>query len=149
MILQQAANVDQDDGLRAGLQEFVIQIVQPHGSKVRYAQRCLSSMADIKAWLQGLADKRNGASILGQEQQSDLLERIEFQQGSLAMQHELLGVILLLLVKQNCSALEDFESVLDTLKRADKYDNLLCECISIVTPFPFKTLLSHGPLLSH
>ncbi|RDL39756.1 Uncharacterized protein BP5553_04096 [Venustampulla echinocandica] len=129
VILQQAANADQDDVLRAGLQEFVIKIVQPHGSTVRYANQCLSSMAGIKALLQSLADKLNSASVLGQEQQPDLLERVEFQRGSLAMQHELLGVILFLLIKQNYSPLEDFELVLDTLKKADKYDNLLLHYI--------------------
>ncbi|KAF4634335.1 hypothetical protein G7Y89_g3782 [Cudoniella acicularis] len=134
MILQQADDEEQDEGLRIGLGGVISSILLQQGSSPRFVQKCLSSMADIKSWLQGLTDKFNGASILGQEQQPEFLEIIEFQRASLVMQHESLGTILHYLVKQNHSTLEDFELVLDTLKKADKYDNLLRERTSLKCP---------------
>ncbi|TVY84878.1 Nucleoporin [Lachnellula suecica] len=124
-IVQLAADIDQDEAVRDGLQEFIRRIVSPAESTTRYAQKCLSSMGDIKTWLQSLADKLNSANVLGQVQQPEFLEAIQFQQTSLLMQHESLGLILFWLVKLNHSVLADFDLVLDTLKRADRYDNLL------------------------
>jgi nuclear pore complex protein Nup205 len=40
-------------------------------------------------------------------------------------QHESLGVIAHYLIKANHAKSNDFEHLLDILKRADKYDNLL------------------------
>ena len=142
-IVQVAADIDQDDTVRDVLQEFVRRIVLPQGSTTRYTQKCLSSMGDIKTWLQSLADKMNGASVLGQSQQPDFLEAIQFQQTSLVTQHESLGLIVLWLVKMNHSVMADFDLVLDTLKRADRYDNLLCKrASSQISPCnpPFRTV---------
>lgn len=126
-IVQLAADIDQDEAVRDVLQEFIRRVVSPPGSAARYVPRCLSSMGDIKLWLQGLADKVNSASVLGQAPQSDISEAIQFQQTSLVMQHESLGLIVFWLLKLNHSVIADFDLVLDTLKRADRYDNLLCK----------------------
>lgn len=126
-IVQLAADIDQDEAVRDVLLEFVRRIVAPPGSTTRYVSRCLSSMGDIKIWLQGLADKVNSASVLGQVAQSEISEAIQFQQTSLVMQHESLALIVFWLLKLDHSVIADFESVLDTLKRADRYDNLLCK----------------------
>ncbi|TVY24924.1 Nucleoporin [Lachnellula hyalina] len=120
-----SADIEQEDNVRVLLQEFVRRIVSPPGSTSRYVQKCVSSMGDIKIWLQNLADKVNGASVLGQSQQPDFLETIQFQQTSLVIQHESLGLIVLWLVKLNYSEMADFDLVLDTLKKTDRYDNLL------------------------
>ncbi|TVY19835.1 Nucleoporin [Lachnellula arida] len=124
-ITQISADIDQEDNVRRVLQAFVGRIVSSSESTTRYAQKCVSSMGDIKTWLQSLADKVNGASVLGQSQQPDFLETIQFQQTSLVIQHESLGLIVLWLVKLNHSKMADFDLVLDTLKKADRYDNLL------------------------
>jgi len=84
-------------------------------------------MGDIKSRLQDLAEKLNSASILGQSQQAELLQTIEFERGSLVKQHESLSIVLLYLVKENYSVLADFEWTIDHLRKTDKYDNLLCE----------------------
>ena len=82
-------------------------------------------MGGIKGWLQNLADKVNSTSVLGQGHRVELLETIEYQRVSLVQQHESLGVIVLYLVKANYSIVADFEQLLDIVKKADKYDNLL------------------------
>lgn len=128
LVLQNAGDVDQDEIVRAGLQGFVDRVLAPpQGSTTRiYIGKCLSSMGDIKSWLQGLADKVNTASVINQGS-PEFLEMVEFQQASLVTQHELLGVILVYLIKQNYSTSADFEQLLATLRKVDKYDNLLRE----------------------
>jgi nuclear pore complex protein Nup205 len=131
IILQLAGDVDLDETLRGGFQDFVGRIVAPQVSSTRYLQRCITSMGDIKSWLQRLADRQSTASVLNSGQQGDEIEMIEFQRSSLVTQHELLSVISLYLVKQNFSAQADFDLILDTLKNADKYDHLLREHYSL------------------
>lgn len=112
------------EAIREDMRGLVAQITQPQNG-VRYASKCLATMDGIKAWLRSLAEKVNGASVLGQAPQSETLEAIEYQRVSLIKQHECLGVILLYLVKDNASNVEDFEFVLESLKKTDKYDNIL------------------------
>lgn len=125
-ITQTSADVDKEEDVRGVLKAFVKMIIDSE-STTRYAQKCVSSMGDIKTWLQSLADKVNGASVLGQSHQPDFLETIQFQQASLVNQHESLGLIMLWLVKLEHAEMTDFDLVLDTLKKADRYDNLLCK----------------------
>jgi nuclear pore complex protein Nup205 len=130
LILQLSADVNLEESIRADLQKVVNNLVQPWESlkdSATYVQKCLSSMGDLKLWLQNLADKLSSASVLGQGQQPELLETIKYQRVSLVKQHESLGIIVLYLVKENHSVVADFELVLATLKRLDKYDNLLRE----------------------
>jgi nuclear pore complex protein Nup205 len=141
LLVQLSADVNQEDELRADLQAIVAQIVEPGDTKLRYALRCLSGMGDIKLWLQRLAEKLNSASVLGRGQQLEVLETIEYQRVSLVKQHESLGVILLYLVKESHSAVEDFEQVLETLRKADKYDNLLREWLFFNLPKSSNNLL--------
>ncbi|EDO00752.1 hypothetical protein SS1G_03225 [Sclerotinia sclerotiorum 1980 UF-70] len=90
-----------------------------------FISRCISTMGDIRHWLQKISDKVSSLSVLGQPSQPDLLEIMEYQRHSLVKQHELLGVIILYLIKANHSVEGDFELLLGILKKADKYDNLL------------------------
>lgn len=127
LILQLSADIDQDDQIRADLQAIVKDIVQPGDPPLRYTQQCLSSMHDIKIWLQRLAEKLRGASVLDQLQHVEALQAVEYQRTTLVKQHESLAVILLYLVKESHSVVADFDQVLETMRKADKYDNLLCE----------------------
>ncbi|KAF7955888.1 hypothetical protein EAE96_004810 [Botrytis aclada] len=90
-----------------------------------FISKCIAAMGDIRQWLQKISDKVSSASVLGQPSQPELLEIMEYQRHSLIKQHELLGVIILYLVKADCSSVEDFELLLGVLKKADKYDNVL------------------------
>jgi nuclear pore complex protein Nup205 len=114
--------------IRDTLQDVVSRVIQPQqlsGDRPSFITKCLQNMEEMKAVLQSLIDRLNGASVLGQVQRSELLETIEYQRASLVQQHESLGTIVHFLVKANYAAPKDFEQILDVLKRADKYDNLL------------------------
>jgi nuclear pore complex protein Nup205 len=130
LLLQLSADEEQDEALRADLQAIVAQITQPDNGQARYAQRCLSGMDDIKNGLQALLDSLNRVALMGPEQQAEARETIEYQRVSLVKQHETLGLTMMYLVKENHSAEADFEKILNTLRQADKYDNLLCMLIA-------------------
>lgn len=128
LVLQQSLDLSSEESIRDILQDLVSRIVQPReGGRNRpmFVQKCLRHMGDIKGQLLNLADKLNGASVLAQTQRSGLLETNEYQRVSLVQQHESLGTIVHYLVKSNYSLTEDFEQLLDILRQADKYDNLL------------------------
>lgn len=88
----------------------------------------MAAMAKIKVWLQKLADKISAAQALSQarpDQLSEEMETIEFSRVSLIQQHELLGVILCRCVEKRQADVSDFTDFVSTLKKVDKYDNLL------------------------
>lgn len=134
LVLELAADVDREENQRDELLHLVDEIVKPERTSgvandtSRFVRRCLTGMSDIKSWLQKLAEISNAGSMTGQH--SDILETIEYQRVSLVKQHELLSIIIFYLVKQNYAVLGDFELVLETLKKVDKFDHLLCEQIS-------------------
>jgi nuclear pore complex protein Nup205 len=84
-------------------------------------------MSDIKLWLQQIAEKLSGASVLDKLQHVEVVQMVEYQRVSLVKQHESLAVILVYLVKESHSVMADFDIVLETMRKADKYDNLLCK----------------------
>lgn len=130
LLLQLSQDVDLNEDIKLELQQFLAQeVIRPQNptSTTRYVSRCLAAMADIKTWLQRLADKKNGASVLGQTGQPEVLERLEYERVSLVKQHEALGIILVLLDKGGHSKVEDFHTILQVLRTADKYDSLLGE----------------------
>jgi nuclear pore complex protein Nup205 len=126
-----SADVDGPEDLRNYVHGILDQFIRPpQNGPPSYIQRCFSSMNDIKNWLQALAERLNGASVLNQVPEPEVLETIEYQRVSLVKQHESLGIVSFYLVKDNFSSVDDFKGILGTLKKADKYDNLLCEHIS-------------------
>ena len=128
LLLQIAADVDQPEHIRDGTGEIIWGLLQiPNGGvdASKFVRKCLSSMGDIKTWLHQLTEKLNRASVPGQGAHPELLEIVEYQRVSLLQQHESLGIILLYLVKAKHSTVAEFELVLETLKKADRFDNLL------------------------
>jgi nuclear pore complex protein Nup205 len=128
LMLQLADDVDREEDLREGLREVIREITLGQGASncsTIYVQRCLTSMTDIKAWLQKLVDKLNSASVVGKGRQEELEEATEYQRVSLVGQHESLGVIVLYLIKMDYLNVSDFELILETIRTADKYDHLL------------------------
>lgn len=124
IICMLTADVELDEVLREDLQATLGQIVSPRASSKKYTQRCISHLSDIRCWLQRLNDKLNGASIVG-KLNPETLEAVEYQRVSLIKQHESLCTILFYLIKENHCDVKDFHSILDILRKADKYDNLL------------------------
>ncbi|KAH8801581.1 nucleoporin Nup186/Nup192/Nup205 [Xylogone sp. PMI_703] len=128
LIFQQSADVNKDEATSEVFEIVMDAVVQPReksGNSLKFTQKCIASMGDIKLWLQDLGDKLNSASILGDKQKPEFLETIEYQRVSLVQQHETLAIILFYLIKKNHSTSADFEMILNTIRKADKYDNLL------------------------
>lgn len=121
-------NFDGNEDLVSGLRSVIAEVVQaedPSNDSTKYVARCLTSMTDIKAWLQKLMDRLSSASVIGTGQQPELEEVIEYQRVSLVGQHETLSIIVLYLTKLDYSSVSNFELLLERLRTADKYDHLL------------------------
>jgi nuclear pore complex protein Nup205 len=128
LILQLADDVGLDENIVSGMRAVVAEVAQaqdPSNDSTKYVARCLTSMTDIKAWLQKLMDRLNGASVIGTAQKLEIEEGIEYQRVSLMAQHETLSIIVLYLTKLDYSSVSNFESILERLRTADKYDHLL------------------------
>ncbi|KAG6004520.1 hypothetical protein E4U21_001018 [Claviceps maximensis] len=98
----------------------------------RYIPRCMAAMSKVKSWLQKLADKIAAAQALSSAkfgQLSEDMQTVEFSRMSLIQQHELLGVILCRCIQKREADTSDFMDFVSTLKRMDKYDNLLAHLI--------------------
>ena len=128
LMLQLADDIDSSNEVMEAFREVVAEVVQAQGpanDSTKYVARCLTSMLDIKTWLQKLMDNLNGASVRGNERKPELEEVTEYQRVSLVGQHETLSIIVLYLTKMDYSSLSNFELVLERLRVADKYDHLL------------------------
>ena len=128
LVLYASVDLNTPEPIRDALQEVVSRVLQPQeysGDGRSFVQNAFEKMGEMKSMLQGLTDRLNGASVLGQVQTVGIHETIEYQRASLVQQHESLGTIVHFLVKANHATPKDFEQILDVLKRADKYDNLL------------------------
>jgi nuclear pore complex protein Nup205 len=128
LVLQESIDPNIIEAIRDALQEVIGRVLQKEnstGGGPSFVRKCLQNMGEMKSMLQNLTDRLNGASVLGQVQRPEFLETFEYQRVSLVQQHESLGIIVHYLVKANYAAPNDFEQLLDVLKRADKYDNLL------------------------
>ncbi|KAG6321935.1 hypothetical protein E4U44_004459 [Claviceps purpurea] len=98
----------------------------------RYVPRCMAAMSKTKSWLQKMADKIAAAQALSSARPGQLaedMEAVEFTRVSLIQQHELLGVILCRCIEKREADMPDFMDFVSTLKKVDKYDNLLAHLI--------------------
>jgi nuclear pore complex protein Nup205 len=139
LVLQQSLDINSEENTTKDvLREVVKRVVENHpnsGNEPKFASKCLKSMEDIKSLLRSLVDKINGASVLGYTEKPEFSETIEYQRVSLIQQHESLAVIVFYLAKANHSSVSDFESLLDVLKKSDKYDNILVHSFLIIAGF--------------
>lgn len=132
-------NVDYDGEEPSALETIKVYVdtrllrKSPDGSK-RLAPRCLHAMVEIKTWLQKLGEKLTAAQTLGNVPTDELpeeLETVEFSRVSLIQQHEALGVILCECVDKRQVETADFTEFISVLKRWDKYDTLLGQCMRV------------------
>lgn len=93
-----------------------------HVSRNRFIPACMSTMGEIRAWLQKLIDQKTSASVLGRTEDVQLQETVEYTHCSLVRQHEHLAVILCSAIERNVAIKDDFVSFIQTLKLMDKYD---------------------------
>ncbi|KAJ5121374.1 uncharacterized protein N7515_009335 [Penicillium bovifimosum] len=105
-----------------------------------FARKALTSMADIEKWLSLLGDQVQKASVVGQEDDRDIMEAIEYQRVSLQQQHESLGAILYYMFKGTYTSSEDFRVLVSQLKNLDRFDGLLFHYI----PVAISSFVQHG-----
>ncbi|PGH11864.1 hypothetical protein AJ80_06929 [Polytolypa hystricis UAMH7299] len=132
LILHESFEVERE-GTQALMQDTVAAILEIQNGALRnasiFARKCMDSMVDIEKWLVLLAEQVQKASIVGQAQEFDILEIIEYQRNSLARQHESLGAILCYLFKGTFPSSEDLRQLLGKLKNVEKFDVLLTHYI--------------------
>ena len=110
-----------EDWLVSILNEFILG-TEPSAQARKIVPRCMAAMRDVRAWIQKLADRVAGAQILGNAEQEEFREVIEFSQISLVQQHELLAVITCHAIDRRVATKQDFTEFLANLKKVDRYD---------------------------
>ncbi|KAJ5713216.1 uncharacterized protein N7483_010397 [Penicillium malachiteum] len=96
-----------------------------------YSRKALQAMNDIEKWILLLADQAQKASVVGQQEDQDIMEAIEYQRHSLQQQHESLGAVLCHLFKGSLTSVEDFRVLISQLKKLERLDGLLIHYIPL------------------
>jgi nuclear pore complex protein Nup205 len=128
LIFQESFDVEREE-IQQLMQNTVAHILETKSGTFRnaslFARKCLSSMEDTEKWLSLLGEQVQKASIVGQAEDVDIMEAIEYQRSSLGQQHESLGAILCYLFKGNFTSSEDFRLLLDRVRKLERFDMLL------------------------
>lgn len=113
---------------------------KPHQNASLFARKGLVSMDDIEKWLSLLGDQIQKASIVGQEEDRDIMEAIDFQRHSLHQQHESLGAIIFYAFKSTYLSSEDLRILVSHLKKLERFDGLLIHYV----PLAVEAFVQHG-----
>ena len=100
-----------------------------------YTHKCLNTMVGIQKWLQTLGERHQGNMALGQTARTEQTEILEFQQSSLAEQHESLGAIVTYLIKAGHTGVEDFHKLLDYLPTLDRWNSIAVHYVPMIIAF--------------
>ncbi|CAG8240342.1 unnamed protein product [Penicillium salamii] len=126
------------------MQETLSYILEIKNSSLQnaslFARKALNSMADIERWMTLLGDQAQKATLVGQENDSDVMEAIDFQRGSLKQQHESLGAIIFYMFKGTYTSPEDFRALVGQLKNLDRFDGQLFDYM----PVTIAAFVQHG-----
>lgn len=132
------------DGLKDMFWEFFSRVLDvkdnPHQNASMFARKGLVYMEEIEKWLLLLNDQVQKASIVGQEEDRDIVEAIEFQRHSLMQQHESLGAILFHVFDSSFLSSEDLRVLITHLKKLERFDGLLIHYI----PLTIAAFVQHG-----
>ncbi|EEQ32268.1 conserved hypothetical protein [Microsporum canis CBS 113480] len=97
LILHESFEVEREE-TQLLMKEYVASVLEIQNGPLRngslFARKCMDAMTDIEKWLVLLGEQIQKASIVGQSQEADILEVIEYQRQSLGKQHESLGAII-------------------------------------------------------
>ncbi|EZG11249.1 hypothetical protein H106_00024 [Trichophyton rubrum CBS 735.88] len=137
LILHESFEVEREE-TQLLMKEYVASVLEIQNGPLRngslFARKCMDAMTDIEKWLVLLGEQIQKASIVGQSQEADILEVIEYQKQSLGKQHESLGAIVSYLFKGTYTSSEDFRKLMEKTKKVDKFDMLLVHYVpSIIT----------------
>ncbi|KAF5864788.1 hypothetical protein ETB97_006325 [Aspergillus alliaceus] len=139
LILQESFEVERET-TQVLMQDMIAFVVEIKNGPLRnaslFARKCMKSMEDIEKWLVLVAEQIQKASIVGQTEDADIMEAIEYQRSSLQQQHESLGAILCYLFKGPYTSPEDLRLLLGNLRKMDRLDGLLVHYIpSVIAAF--------------
>ena len=115
--------------MRAVLEEVIQSLVrndatqQPDGPA--FMRRCLSTLMDIKKWLDSVGEHVQRINALGGVSTPDVEEIMGFQQQQLTQQHEFLGALLFHLIKANYARPGDLDVLQGQLRQLEKWNNLV------------------------
>ncbi|KAE8148150.1 hypothetical protein BDV25DRAFT_131493 [Aspergillus avenaceus] len=143
LIFQESYEVEREitQVLMQDMIAFVLDIKNaPLRNASMFARKCMQSMVDIEKWLVLVAEQIQKATIVGQTEDMDIMEAIEFQRMSLLQQHESLGASLCFLFKGPYTSPEDLRLLLNNLRRLERFDGLLVHYI----PCIIAAFVQHG-----
>ncbi|SLM38825.1 Nucleoporin Nup186/Nup192/Nup205 [Lasallia pustulata] len=140
LALKESTNPDRDEGIRNVLRHLIALILETHDGPARngslYTRKCASAMEAVEKWLLGLAERVQSAIILEQTSTPEHQEILDFEQISLAKQHESLAAIITYLVKANYTSVEDFHKLLDDhLPKLDRWTYLVVHYVPPILAF--------------
>lgn len=137
-----AGDPDHTDDLREGFVQIAHEHLYRSGLPGKSAAppneklvvRCSKAMSDIKSWLQKLAEQA-ASSVIYQGGQQNAQEIREYTRISLVQQHEVLGMIMCTAIEQGQSTKDDFLTLIQLLKKTEKYDHLLLHLFPSIGAF--------------
>ncbi|KAF2453191.1 nucleoporin Nup186/Nup192/Nup205 [Lineolata rhizophorae] len=97
-----------------------------------FFRRCIADLTNMERWLQGLANRLQALSVIGQTMSAEGVEMINFQTASLTRQHESLASIATQLVRSGYTSLGDLRHSLDVVRNLDRYGVTLLHHIPIL-----------------
>ncbi|KAJ5945720.1 hypothetical protein N7454_002559 [Penicillium verhagenii] len=143
LIFREANEVERER-TSALLHDILSQILEVKNDTMQnasvYSRKCMQSMSDIQTWILLLAEQTQRVSVIGQGEDRDVMEAIEYQRRSLHQQHESLGAILFYLFKGTYTSPEDFRILITLLKKLERFDGLLIHYI----PVAIASFVQHG-----
>ena len=152
LLLRQSHDIEGPESVREISRQLIVLILEIKEGPARngslYAQKCLNAMADIEKWLQSLGERHQGNMALGQTARTEYTEILEFQESSLAEQHESLGAIITSLIKAGYTGVEDFHKLLDYLPNLDRWNSIAIHYVPMIIAFTsqFGSLDGNGTL---
>ena len=139
LLLEQSQNLEGIESVRDIAGQLIGLILEIKDGPARngslYTQKCLNAMAGIEKWLHALGERHQGNIALGQTVRSEYTEVLEFQQSSLAEQHESLGAIVTYLIKAGHTGVENFYKLLDYLPKLDRWNSIAVHYVPMMTAF--------------
>ncbi|PYI16341.1 cullin-4B [Aspergillus violaceofuscus CBS 115571] len=135
LILQESFEVERETN-QIIMQEMMAHVVEIKNGPLRnaslYTRKCMTAMMDVEKWLALLSDQAQKATLVGQIEDADTMELLEFQRNSLLQQHETLGAVLSYLFKGPYTSPEDLRVLVKHLRTLDRFDSLVVHYIPCI-----------------
>ena len=139
LLLRQSHDLEGTESVRDVARQLVGLVLEINDGQARngslFTQKCLNAMIGIERWLQSLGERHQGNMALGQTARTEYTEILEFQQSSLAEQHESLGAIVTNLIKAGYTGVEDFHKLLDYLPKLDRWNSIAVHYVPMMIAF--------------